>query len=162
MIQDLQQIRIASLQEKIELEIPIDEKKAMVVPFKLPETILNVQRSAVGDTLYWTSMSQMSRNDMGAAVATLRNYRRQYPDEKMFYPAMTIEAEALLQLGDAKTAAAVLKEADVEQNPERLRVQWMLARLNSNASAPASATTEPPPAEKQSADEKTAEDPAPQ
>jgi len=162
MIQDLQQIRIASLQEKIELEIPIDEKKAMVVPFKLPETILNVQRSAVGDTLYWTSMSQMSRNDMGAAVATLRNYRRQYPDEKMFYPAMTIEAEALLQLGDAKTAAAVLKEADVEQNPERLRVQWMLARLNSNASAPASATTEPAPAEKQSADEKTAEDPAPQ
>ena len=162
MIQDLQQIRIASLQEKIELEIPIDEKKAMVVPFKLPEAILNVQRSAVGDTLYWTSMSQMSRNDMGAAVATLRNYRRQYPDEKMFYPAMTSEAEALLLLGDMKTAAVVLKEADVEQNPERLRVQWTLARLNGNAAAPASGNSEPAPAEKQSTDEKTAEDPAPQ
>ena len=81
MIQDLQGIRIACMQEKIELEVPIDDKKAAVVPFVLPKTILDVQRSAVGDTLYWTSMSQVSRNDMGAAVATLRSYRRQYPGE---------------------------------------------------------------------------------
>jgi len=147
MIQDLQQIRIASLQEKIELEVPIDEKKAMVVPFQLPQTILDVQRSAVGDTLYWTSMSQMSRNDMGAAVATLRNYRRQYPDEKMYYPSLTCEAEALLELGDVKTAVTILKEADVEQNPERLRVQWMLAFLGATAPGESEAKASEPPAE---------------
>jgi hypothetical protein len=129
MIQDLQQIRIASLQEKVELEVPVDEKKAMVVPFQLPKSILDVQRSAVGDTLYWTSMSQMSRNDMGAAVATLRNYRRQYPDEKSVFPSMTNEAFALLQLGDSKSAATVLKEASVEANPGRLQAQWLLSRL---------------------------------
>ena len=129
MIQDLQQIRIASLQEKIELEVPFEEKKAMLVTVPLPQAILSVQRSAVGDTLYWTSMSQMSRNDMGAAVATLRNYRRQYPDEKSVFPSMLNEAEALLQLGDVTSAAAVLREADTETNPERMRVQWMLSRL---------------------------------
>ena len=140
MIQDLQQIRIASLQEKVELEVPVDDKKAMVVPFKLPKTILDVQRSAVGDTLYWTSMSQMSRNDMAAAVATLRNYRRQYPDEKSFFASIANEAEALIHLGDLKNAAVTLKEGDVETNPERLRIQWMLNRVvaaNSSIVAPA-------------------------
>jgi hypothetical protein len=129
MIQDLQQIRIACLQEKIELLVPVDEKKAMSVPFKLPKTILDVQQSAVGDTLYWTSMAQMSRNDMGAAVATLRNYRRQYPAEKSVFPSLLNEAEALIQLGDLNSAAAVLTEANVEANPEQLRAQWLLSRL---------------------------------
>jgi hypothetical protein len=145
MIQDLQQIRIASLQEKVELEIPVDEKKAMVVPFKLPQTILDVQRNAVGDTLYWTSMTQMSRNDMGAAVATLRNYRRQYPAEKLVFPSLTCEAEALLQLGDSKNATLVLQEADVAENPEQLRAQWLLARLASGE--PPAATPAATPAE---------------
>ena len=143
MIQDLQQIRIASLQEKVELEIPVDEKKAMVVPFKLPQAILDVQRNAVGDTLYWTSMTQMSRNDMGAAVATLRNYRRQYPAEKLVFPSLTCEAEALLQLGDSKNAIAALQEANVADNPEQLRAQWMLTRLATAETTPAATETEP-------------------
>lgn len=130
MIQDLQQIRIACLQEKIELLIPIDAQQTQPVAFKLPKSILDVQQSAIGDTLYWTSMSQMSRNDMGAAVATLRNYRRQHPDEKSFFPALMNEAEALIQLGDLKTAATVLTEANVEANPEQSRASWLLSRLN--------------------------------
>lgn len=121
------------MQEKIELEIPIDDKKAAVVPFVLPKTILDVQRSAVGDTLYWTSMSQVSRNDMGAAVATLRSYRRQYPDEKSFYASLINEAQALITLGDPKTAASTLREADVEKSPERARAQWLLTRLGAAA-----------------------------
>ena len=133
MIQDLQGIRIACMQEKIELEVPIDDKKAAVVPFVLPKTILDVQRSAVGDTLYWTSMSQVSRNDMGAAVATLRSYRRQYPDEKSFYASLINEAEALVTLGDLKNAAVALKEADVDKSPDRARAQWMLTRLGAAA-----------------------------
>ena len=151
MIQDYQQIRIASLQEKIELEIPVDEKRVAPVSYPLPKAILDVQRSAVGDTLYWTSMSQMSRNDMGAAVATFRNYRRQYPDEKMFFISFLNEAEALIQLGDLKSAVGVLTEANVAANPERPRVQWLLARLNAaTADAPAATlpteTTPPEPA----------------
>ena len=153
MIQDLQGIRIACMQEKIELEVPIDDKKAAVVPFVLPKTILDVQRSAVGDTLYWTSMSQVSRNDMGAAVATLRSYRRQYPDEKSFYASLLNEAEALITLGDLKNAAAALKEANVDKSPDRVRAQWMLTRLGTAetpaAESPASPEkpSEPTPAE---------------
>jgi hypothetical protein len=152
MIQDLQGIRIACMQEKIELEVPIDDKKAAVVPFVLPKTILDVQRSAVGDTLYWTSMSQLSRNDMGAAVATLRSYRRQYPDEKSFYASLINEAEALITLGDLKSAAVALKEADVDRSPDRARAQWMLNRLGA-AAVPAEA----PPAENPASPEKPSE-----
>lgn len=152
MIQDLQGIRIACMQEKIELEVPIDDKKAAVVPFVLPKTILDVQRSAVGDTLYWTSMSQLSRNDMGAAVATLRSYRRQYPDEKSFYASLINEAEALITLGDLKSAAVALKEADVDKSPDRARAQWMLNRLGA-AAVPAEA----PPAENPASPEKPSE-----
>ena len=128
MIQDLQQIRIACMQEKIELEVPIDDKKAAVIPFVLPKTILDVQRSAVGDTLYWTSMSQVSRNDMGAAVATLRSYRRQYPDEKSFYASLINEAEALITLGDPASAATALKEAAADKSPDQARAKWLLTR----------------------------------
>lgn len=143
MIQDLQQIRIASLQEKVELEIPIDAKQAMVMPFPLPKAILDVQRSAVGDTLYWTSMTQMSRNDMGAAVATLRNYRRQYPTEKQFYPTLVNEAEALLSLGDNANAIVALKEADVDMNPQRPQVQWLLNRVAATSTETPAASTPP-------------------
>lgn len=143
MIQDLQGIRIACMQEKIELEIPIDDKKAAVVPFVLPKTILDVQRSAVGDTLYWTSMSQISRSDMGAAVATLRSYRRQYPDEKSFFASLINEAEALITLGDLKSAATALKEADVEKSPERVRAHWLLTRLGTVADPAAESSPSP-------------------
>ncbi len=152
MIQDLQGIRIACMQEKIELEVPIDDKKAAVVPFVLPKTILDVQRNAVGDTLYWTSMSQVSRNDMAAAVATLRSYRRQYPNEKSFYASLINEAEALITLGDLKSAAVALKEADVEKSPDRVRAQWMLTRLGT-----AAAPVEAPPAENPASPEKPSE-----
>jgi hypothetical protein len=152
MIQDLQQIRIACMQEKIELEVPIDDKKAAVIPFVLPKTILDVQRSAVGDTLYWTSMSQISRADLGAAVATLRSYRRQYPDEKSFYASLINEAEALITLGDPTSAAAALKEAVVDKSPDRVRAQWLLTRLDS-AAAPA----ENPAAENSALPEKPSE-----
>lgn len=160
MIQDLQQIRIACMQEKVELEIPIDDKKAAVVPFPLPKTILDVQRSAVGDTLYWTSMSQVSRSDMGAAVATLRSYRRQYPDEKSFYASMINEAEALITLSDLKSAATVLKEATVDKSPDRARAQWLLTRLG-DAAVPATENSASPekPAEP-APSEPTVSDPA--
>ncbi|MBL8813360.1 MAG: hypothetical protein JNM43_24555 [Planctomycetaceae bacterium] len=128
-IQDLQQIRIACLQEKVELDIPLDQKRAAVIPFALPKSILDVQKSAVSDTLYWTALSQISRRDIGTAIATLRNYRRQYPNEKMTYPSMLNECEALVELGDKATAVKVAQEAVNDANPERARAEWLASRL---------------------------------
>ncbi len=129
MIQDLQQIRIACLQEKVELDIPLDDKRSAVIPFPLPKSILDVQRSAVSDTLYWTALSQISRRDVGTAIATLRNYRRQYPNEKMMYASMLNECEALIELGDKTNAAKVAQEAINDANPERARAEWLASRL---------------------------------
>jgi hypothetical protein len=141
MIQDLQQIRIACMQEKIELQIRVDEKQAMVLPpIPLPKAILDVQRSAVGDTLYWTALCQMARNDMSVAVATLRNYRKQYPVEKTVLASMINEAEALIQIGDTKSARTVLTRADVDHNPDRPRVRWLLSRLGATEESPAAET----------------------
>ena len=128
MIQQLQQIRVACLQEVVELSFSIDGKEA-VGRLPLPESILSVQRSAVGDTLYWTAMSQLSRAEYGTAVQTFRNHRRQYPEDRNRLAALMNEAECLLEFGDPAGAAAVLSEADVPENPELARVQWLKARL---------------------------------
>lgn len=128
MIQELQQIRVACLQEVVELSFSIDGKEA-VGRLPLPESILSVQRSAVGDTLYWTAMSQFSRGEYGTAVQTFRNHRRQYPEDRNSLSALMNEAECLLEFGDPAGAAAVLAEADTDRNPERLRVQWLRSRL---------------------------------
>jgi len=145
MIQELQQIRIACLQEVVELEF-VDEGKQAVGRIRLPETILSVQRSAVGDTLYWTAMSQVSRGDAGTAVQTLRNYRRQYPDEKMKFASLLLEAELLVEIGDVAGSAAVLKEAATDDNPERGRQEWMLARILSATAGETPATPVESPA----------------
>jgi predicted Zn-dependent protease len=104
-------------------------------------------------------MSQISRNDMGAAVATLRSYRRQYPEEKSFFASLINEAEALITLGDPQSAAAALKEADVDKSPERARAQWMIMRLGS-AAAPAEAPATENPASSEKASEPAAAAPA--
>ncbi|MFM7836410.1 MAG: tetratricopeptide repeat protein, partial [Planctomycetaceae bacterium] len=128
MIQELQQIRVACLQEVVELSFSIDGKEA-VGRLPLPESILSVQRSAVGDTLYWTALSQFSRGEYGTAVQTLRNHRRQYPEDRNRFSAMMNEAECLLEFGDPEGAALVLAEADVAENPELARVQWLRSRF---------------------------------
>ena len=130
MIQDLQQIRQASMQKQIEVEMPIDGKQVARMSLELPEMIRTVQQSALADTLYWTSMLQLSRNDVGAAISTLRNYRIQYPDGPLAYASMMNEADALILHGNTAGAIAVLQQADVEQNPEQLRAHWLLMRLD--------------------------------
>ncbi len=129
MIQDLQQIRQASMQTMIEVEVPVDGKRVSRTAIPLPDMIQYVQQSALGDTLYWTSMLQLSRNDVGAAISTLRNYRLQYPDGSNVFPSMMNEADVLIAHGNTADAIAVLKLADVEQNPEQVRAHWWLTRL---------------------------------
>jgi hypothetical protein len=129
MIQDLQQIRQASMQTMIEVEVPVDGKRVSRTAIPLPEMIQEVQQSALSDTLYWTSMLQLSRNDVGAAISTLRNYRLQYPDGSKVFPSMMNEAHVLIAHGNTADAIAVLKLADVEQNPEQVRAHWWRTRL---------------------------------
>ena len=138
-----------------EIVVIVDAKEA-VGRIRLPDSILSVQKSAVGDTLYWTAMSQVSRGDAGTAAQTLRNYRRQYPDEKMKYPSLLLEAELLLELGDAAGAAAILKESVVEDNPELARQAWLLSRI----AVPAAPAADAPPAVSETKDEPAAGIPA--
>lgn len=128
-IQQLQQVRIATMQEYIEVNVPVGDNKESVVPIPLPEAIRAIHRSATGDALYWTARCQELRGDFGAAVTTYRNYRRQYPDDKFQFPSMINEGIALIQLGDPETARAVLTSAAVDQNPDRARTDWLLSRL---------------------------------
>ena len=129
MIQDLQQIRQANMQTIIEVEVPFDGKQVSRNAVPLPEMIRTVQQSALGDTLYWTCMLQLTRNDAGAAISTLRNYRLQYPEGPAAFPSMMNEADALITHANTADAIAVLKLADVEQNPEQNRAHWWLTRL---------------------------------
>ncbi len=129
MIQNLQQIRQASMQTMIEVEVPVDGKRVSRMSIPLPEMIKNVQQSALGDTLYWICLMQLSRGDNGAAISTLRNYRIQYPTGTAAFPSMMNEAHALIAQGNNADSIAVLKLADVEDNPERVRAQWWLKRL---------------------------------
>lgn len=129
MIQRLQQIRQASMQTMIQVEVPVDGKRVNRREIPLPDMIRTVQQSALGDTLYWTSMLQLSRNDLGAAISTLRNYRIQYPDGPTAFASMMNEADALISQSNIANAITVLKQADVEQNPEQIRAHWWLTRL---------------------------------
>jgi hypothetical protein len=129
MIQRLQQIRQASMQTVIEVEVPVDGKRVSRSAIPLPDMIRTVQQSALGDTLYWTSMLQLSRNDVGAAISTLRNYRIQYPNGPTAFASMMNEADALISHANLADAISVLKQADVEQNPEQVRAHWWLMRL---------------------------------
>jgi len=129
MIQDLQQIRQASMQTMIEVEVPVDGKRVSRMSIPLPDMIKNVQQSALGDTLYWICLMQLTRGDSGAAISTLRNYRIQYPTGAAAFPSMMNEADALIAQGNTADAVGVLKQADVEENPERIRAQWWLKRL---------------------------------
>ena len=129
MIQNLQQIRQANMQTMIEVEVPVDGKSVSRMSIPLPEMIKNVQQSALGDTLYWICMLQLTRGDSGAAISTLRNYRIQYPTGAAAFPSMMNEADVLMLQGNKANAIGVLKQADVEENPERIRAQWWLKRL---------------------------------
>lgn len=145
MIQELQQIRIASLQDSIDLNFN-DGTQTLTRRIPLPESILSIQKSAVADALYWTALAQVARNDHGTAVQTFRNFRRQYPDSPIAHASILNEAESLTELGNPALAAEVLA-AEPANNPEQARFSWWRA-----ASTAAAATPAPAPAPGNSAD----------
>ena len=132
-IQQLQQIRIASMQESLRIRVPEAVQKEtgyppiMVIPF--PDLIREVNLGSTGDSLYWTALCQIEREEVGAAITTLVNYRRQYPEGKWKYATLINQAIALLEQKRTEDATAILKEADVEANPEQSRVQQLLRSI---------------------------------
>ncbi|MEQ9411030.1 MAG: tetratricopeptide repeat protein [Fuerstiella sp.] len=132
-IPQLQQIRIASMQESIQVAVPEEIQKEIGMPplltIPFPQLIREVNESSTGDSLYWTAMCQVDQGDVGAAITTLMNYRRLYPDGKWKYPSLMNQATALQTQGRAADAKAVLEQADEAANPEQSRVRFLLAEL---------------------------------
>lgn len=133
-IQQMQQIRLTSMNEGIEVQIP--QQIRQLYPnapatrmFPLPSAMLFVNEVATGNSMYWTALSQIDRGDSGMAISTLRNYRKLFPDGDWQYPSMITEAVALVGKGRLKEAAEILRKADEEMNPERGRVQRLLRAL---------------------------------
>lgn len=134
-IQQLQQIRIASMQDALRVRVPDAVQKEFgfppVVAFPFPELIREVNQSSMGDAMYWTAICQLDRKEAGAAITTLVNYRRQYPDGRWKFASMSNQALALLAQERHADARKVLADADVEGNPERIRVKALLQAIPS-------------------------------
>ena len=132
-IQQLQQIRIASMEEKILVAVPEAVQRAQGLPpiyaVPLPELIREVNQSSTGDALYWTAMCQIDRGEVGAAMITLQNYRRQYPNGRWHFPSMLNQAVALIVQERFDEATELLTTANVPENPEHRRAAAMLASL---------------------------------
>ncbi|MCA9059787.1 MAG: hypothetical protein KDA85_14870, partial [Planctomycetaceae bacterium] len=145
LIPSFQQVAIGSRQESISIEILNEFSQQETRTFPLPELIRQVHQSAVGNALYWTAMSQLAQGNDGIAIAAFRSYRRQFPAGVWTYPSLMHESIALHNQRQIDAAIAALKEADVAENPERVRVQRMLAELAAGNTDGASGET--PPAE---------------
>ncbi len=132
-IQQLQQIRIASMRDVLRVRVPDEVQKEYgfpaVVAFPFPALIREVNQSSMGDAMYWTAMCQFDRREVGAAITTLVNYRRQYPEGRWRFPSLTSQALALLVQERHEDARKILEIADVEENPERVRVKAILAAV---------------------------------
>ncbi|MCP4787945.1 MAG: hypothetical protein GY903_30405 [Fuerstiella sp.] len=132
-IQQLQQIRIASMRDSLRVRVPDEVQKEYgfpaVVAFPFPELIREVNQSSMGDAMYWTAMCQFDRREVGAAITTLVNYRRQYPEDRWRFPSLANQALALLVQERHEDARRILESADVEENPERVRIKAILAAI---------------------------------
>ncbi|MCA9085237.1 MAG: hypothetical protein KDA81_14330 [Planctomycetaceae bacterium] len=132
-IQQLQQIRIAGMEEVLTLQVPVEiQQQNGLPPFLLmpfPQLIRQINQSSTGAAMYWTAGCQIDRGEVGSAITTLMNYRRQYPDGIWKYPSLMSQARCLLIQERKDDAVAILKEADQEENPERWQVQRMLKAM---------------------------------
>lgn len=132
-IQQLQQVRIASMETAIRVDVPesyqAEYKLGAQILLPLPEMIRAVNESSKGNSMYWAALCQIERGEFGPAVITLSNYRRQHPDGHWIYPSMINEALGHLARNRTSKAVEVLKLADQPDNPEQLRVRLLLDAL---------------------------------
>lgn len=132
-VQQLQQVLVASMEKAIRVAVPEIYQKNNGLPpvamLPLPTMIKEVNESSTGNSMYWAALCQFERGEAGSAVITFGNYRRQHPDGRRKYPSMLNEAMAHLARDRASKAIAVLKLADQPDNPEQLRAQILLDAL---------------------------------
>ena len=133
-IQQLQQIRITSMESVVRIRVPDDVRVMIrgnpeVIEVPIPQMIREVNLSSTGAALYWSALRQMELGEVGAAITTLINYRRQYSGGQWIYPSMINQAMGLVMQERRDDAVSLLNEADVEANPERFRVQQLLRIL---------------------------------
>ncbi|MEZ6059419.1 MAG: hypothetical protein R3C19_03555 [Planctomycetaceae bacterium] len=138
LIQQLQQIRIASTQEQLLVRVPDEARRQgyagpEIIQIPFPPMIREVNQSATGDTLYWTAIVQINRHEDSAAATTLSNYLRSYPDGKWRFPAQMNQAMTQLRMGHTDAAVESLRVADDPENPEQSRVKLLLKRLEAAA-----------------------------
>lgn len=131
-IQQLQQVRISSMQKAIKVTLPDAVRQPgapAVMEIPLPELIRELNESSTGDSLYWTALCQIEREEYGTAINTLMNYRRQYENGKWTFPSLLQQGLCLAAQGRKADAVELLKTADKDDNPERQRVQMLISSL---------------------------------
>lgn len=132
-IQQLQDVRIAGMENGVRVAVPEDYQTEFRLPpiivLPLPALIKAVNESSTGNSMYWAALCQFERGEVGSAMITLANYRRQLPDGQWKYPSMINEAMGHLIRENTQRAIETLKLADQSDNPEQLRVQLLLEAL---------------------------------
>lgn len=132
-IQQLQQVRIAGMETGVRVAVPKDYQDKFglppVIELPLPSLIKSVNESSTGNSIYWAAMCQFERDEVGSALITLANYRRQLPEGQWRYPSMINEAMGHLIRNKKDRAIKTLKLANQDDNPEQLRVQLLLKAL---------------------------------
>jgi len=128
-IQRLQQVRHACIDDAITFSVPVQIERTGVKSIPIPDSIQIVNRQATGSSLYWIAICQMDRSKPGTAISSFANYRRQYPDGPWFYPSLINQAFAELAQGRPEAALKTLTEADHEANPERAQVAMLVKRM---------------------------------
>lgn len=132
-IQQLQQVRIAGMENGVRVAVPKNYQKELGLPpiivLPLPSLIKAVNESSTGNSIYWAALCQFERGEVGSALITLGSYRRRLPEGQWQYPSMINEAMGHLIRENTARAIKTLKLADQPDNPERLRVQLLLQAL---------------------------------
>ena len=133
-IQAYQQVRIASMETELKIRVPEVVQQEFgyppiyVIPF--PDIVREINESTTGDSLYWSAMCKMDRNEFGTAIGSFMHYRRQYTEgAKWTFPSLMNQAVCLIAQGRTEDAVNYLEQANVPENPEQARVASLLAEL---------------------------------
>ena len=143
-IQQLQKIQNACLDDAIRFAVPKRVDPTGERSIRIPDAILTVNRQATGSSLYWIAICQMDRSKPGTAITGFQSYRRQNPDGAWFYSSLMNQAISELEQGRRKTAAETLMKADHESNPDRRQAAILLQRLQAAMASEAEPTDDLP------------------
>lgn len=134
-IQQLQQVRTAAMVKDIRINVPAQVQKEQSLPpvitRDVPQFVKEVNSSAIGDAMFWAGESQMNRGEYGTAALAFNNYRVQFPEGRRRFASLVKEAMAMIQQDAVPAAIKLLNQANVDDNPELVRVRSWLTILES-------------------------------